>query len=341
MLPMSVLLWASGRGAGVQDRLCRTLAIAEALGARGIGTRIALPAEHAAFGWLEAAGMRNPVLLPDRDPELPHLLAVRGNADAIVVDVDRALSRAEVRALAGRRPIAVVAGRGPGLAEVDMVIALERDPRRSRSLHGPGWVPLRRAVRLARDLRGRPRSVPVVVIHLGARDDDEVVERVLAGIALARDGGARLVGRIVADPRAPVWSRLAGLARRHELSPPVAALPDATVASLVEADVAVVGDAMAVYEAVACDVATIVVGGARGVSPLAAGGAVMSIAASADEERVAAAVAALATSAGAREALVRAGRALVDGLGAERVADELVARLGPTRTVDVGERRVS
>src|SRR5688572_20791671 len=76
-LPMSVLLWASGRGAGVQDRLCRTLAIAEALGARGIGTRIALPAEHAAFGWLEAAGMRNPVLLPDRDPELPHLLAVR------------------------------------------------------------------------------------------------------------------------------------------------------------------------------------------------------------------------------------------------------------------------
>ena len=337
---MSVLLWASGRGADVQDRLCRALAIAEALGARGIGTRIALPAEHAAFGWLEAAGMRNPVLLPDRGPELPHLLAVRGNADAIVVDVDRALSRAEVRALSGGRPIVVVEGRGPGLAEVDLVVALERDARRSRALHGPTWVPLRRAVRLARDLRGRPHSVPVVAVRLDARCDEDVVERILAGVALARDGGARLVGRIVADPRAPVWSRLAGLARRHELSPPVAALPDASVASLVEADVAVVGDAMAVYEAVACDVATIVVGAGRGVSPLVAGGALVSVPAAADEERIAAAVAALATSEGARGALVRAGRALVDGRGAERVADELIARLAPTRTIDVGERRV-
>jgi hypothetical protein len=337
---MSVLLWASGRGAGVQERLCRTLAIAEALGARGIGTRIALPAEHAAFGWLEAAGMRNPVLLPDRGPELPHLLAVRGNADAVVVDADRALSRAEVRALSGGRPIVVVEGRGPGLAEVDILVALERDPRRSRALHGPAWVPLRRAVRLARDLRGRPHPVPVVVVRLAASDGDDVAERILAGVALARDGGAPLVGRIVADPRAPVWSSLAGMARRHELSPPVAALPDASVASLVEADMAVVSDAMAVYEAVACDVATIVVGSARGVSPLAAGGAVASVPAAADDERIAAAVTALATSAGARGALVRAGRALVDGLGAERLADALIARLAPTRTIDVGQRRV-
>ena len=176
---MSVLLWASGRGASAQDRLCRTLAIAEALGTRGIGTRIALPAEQAAFGWLEAAGMRNPVLLPDRAPELPHLLAARGGADAVVADVDRPLSRAEVRALSAGRPLVVVEGRGPGLAEVDMVVALEGDARRSRALHGPAWIPLRRAVRLARDLRARPHSVPVVLVRLDASDDDEAVERVL------------------------------------------------------------------------------------------------------------------------------------------------------------------
>jgi hypothetical protein len=337
---MSVLLWASGRGATAQDRLCRTLAIAEALGARGIGTRIALPAEQAAFGWLEAAGMRNPVLLPDREPELPQLLAARGAAAAVVVDVDRPLSRAEVRALSVGRPIVVVEGRGPGLAEVDIVVALERDARRSRVLHGPTWVPLRRAVRLARDLRARPHSVPVVVVRLDARDDDAAVERILAGVALARDGGAALVGRVIADPRAPVWSRLAGLARRFDLSPPVAALPDATIASLVEADVAIIGGGMAAYEAVACDVATIAVGAARGIPPLVAGGAVMGVAATAGEERIAAAVAGLVASAGARAALVRAGRALVDGLGAERVADRLIARLAPTRTIDVGERRV-
>jgi spore coat polysaccharide biosynthesis predicted glycosyltransferase SpsG len=137
-----------------------------------------------------------------------------------------------------------------------------------------------------------------------------------------------------------VWSRLAGLARRFELSPPVAALPDASVASLVEADVAVVAGGMAAYEAVACGAATIAVGGARGISPLVAGGAVMGVPAAADEERIAAAVTALATSAAARAALVRAGHALVDARGAERIADALVARLPPARTVDGGERRV-
>jgi len=333
---MSVLLWASGRGASVQDRLCRVLAIAEALGARGVGSRIALPAEHATFGWLEAAGMRNPVLLPDGEPELPHVLAARGCADVVVADVDRPLSRAEVRALGGGGPVAVVEGRGPGLAEVDLVVSLERDARRSRALHGPAYVPLRRALRLARDLRGRPRPVPVVAVHLDARDGRGAVERILGGVAMARDAGARLVGRIVADPCTPAWSQLAGIARRLELSPPVTALPDASVASFVEADVALVGSTMAAYEAVACGVATIVVGAARGVAPLAAGGGVMSIPAAAGEERVAAAVTALVTSAGAREALARAGRVLVDGLGAERVADRLIG----LRTIDVGERRV-
>jgi len=336
---MSVLLWASGRGAGAQDRLCRVLAIAEALGTRGIGTRIALPAEQAALGWLEAAGMRNPVLLPDREPELAHLRAARGGADAVVVDVDRPLSRAEVRALAAGRPVLVVEGRGPGLAEVDVVVSLERDARRSRALHGPAWVPLRRAVRLARDLRGRPHPVPVVLVRFDQRDDDEAVERVLAGVALARAGGVRLAGRVIADPGAPVWSRLAGLARRFELSPPVAALPDAAIASLVEADIAIVGGGMAAYEAVACDAATIVVG-VRGIAPLVAGGGVMGVAAGADEERIGAAVTGLVRSAGARAALVRAGRALVDGLGAERIADRLIAHLAPARTIDVVERRV-
>src|SRR5262245_47797037 len=164
---MSVLLWASGRGASVQDRLCRTLAIAEALGARGVGTRIALPAEHATLGWLEVAGMRNPVLLGDREPELPQVLAARGGADALVVDVERPLSRAEMRALSGGRPVAVVEGRGPGLAEADLIVVLERDARRPQALHGLAYVPLRRAVRLARDLRGRPHPAPIVVVRLG------------------------------------------------------------------------------------------------------------------------------------------------------------------------------
>jgi glycosyltransferase involved in cell wall biosynthesis len=337
---MGVLLWASGRGAGGQDRLCRALALAEALDARGLGARIALPAEYAGLGWLEAAGVRNPILLPEHGPELPHVLAVRGGADALVVDIDRPLSRAEARALSGGRPVAVIEGRGPGLAEVDIVVALERDARRSRALAGPAYVPLRRAVRLARELRGRQRPATVVVVRVDARDDEGDVARILAGVASARDAGVRLVGRVLADPCAPGWARLAGLARRLELSPPVPALPDTSLAGLAEADVAIVGSGLAVYEAVGCGVATIAVGGARGVAPLAAGGAVVGLPAGADEERVADAVRKLATSPGTRAALAAAGRALVDGLGAERVADRLIALLGIARTIDVAERRV-
>lgn len=338
---MSVLLWASGRGAAFQDRLSRTLAMAEALGTRGLGTRIALPVEEAALGWLEGVGVRNPVLLPERDSDLRHVLAARGGAGAIVADVERPLSRADVRVLSGGGPLIVVEGRGPGLAEADVVVALERDARRSRVLAGPAYVPLRRAVRLARDLRGRPpRPTPLVVVHLDARDDEGVVSRVLGGVATARDAGVRLVARVVVDPRIAAAPRLAGLARRLELSPPIPLLPDASLASLVEADVAVVTSGMLAYEAVACGVATIVVGAPRGVSSLAVGGAVVSLPAAAGEERVAAALTALTTSPASRKALVATSRTLVDGLGAERVADRLIALLAATRTIDVAARRV-
>jgi hypothetical protein len=338
---MSVLLWASGRGAAFQDRLSRTLAMAEALGTRGLDTRIALPVEEAALGWLESAGVRNPVLLPERDSDLRAVLAARGNAGAIVADVERPLSRADVRALSRGNPLIVVEGSGPGLAEADVVVALEPDARRSRALAGPAYVPLRRAVRLARDLRGRPpRPTPLVVVHLDARDDEGTVSCILGGVAMARDAGVRLAGRVVADPLTAAGRRVSGLARRFELPPPVAVWPDASIASLVEADVAVVTSGMVAYEAAACGVATIVVGAPRGVTSLAAGGAVVGLPATAGEERIAAALSALVGSATQRKALVAASRTLVDGLGAERIADRMIALLARTRATDVGERRV-
>jgi hypothetical protein len=338
---MSVLLWASGRGPAFQDRLSRALAMAEALGTRGLDTRVALPVEEAALGWLESAGVRNPVLLPERDSDLRAVLAARGSAGAVVADVERPLSRADVRALSRGNPLIVVEGCGPGLAEADVVVTLEPDARRSRALAGPAYVPLRRAVRLARDLRGRPpRPTPLVVVHLDARDDEGTVSRVLGGVAMARDAGIRLAGRVVADPLMAAGRCLAGLARRLELPPPIAVWPDASIASLVEADVAVVTSGMVAYEAAACGVATIVVGAPRGVSSLAAGGAVVGLPAAADEERIAAALTALVGSVTQRKTLVAASRTLVDGLGAERIADRMIALLARTRATDVGERRV-
>jgi spore coat polysaccharide biosynthesis predicted glycosyltransferase SpsG len=164
--------------------------------------------------------------------------------------------------------------------------------------------------------------------------------RVLGGIPLAGDAGTGMVGRVAADARIAAEARLTSLARRLELPPPIAALPDASIASLVEADVAVVTSGMVAYEAVACGVATIVVGAPRGVSPLAARGAAVSLPAGAGEDRVAAALTALVTSPTRRKALVATSRTLVDGLGADRIADRLIALLAATRTADVGERRV-
>jgi spore coat polysaccharide biosynthesis predicted glycosyltransferase SpsG len=157
---------------------------------------------------------------------------------------------------------------------------------------------------------------------------------------MARDAGIRLAGRVVADPLMAAGRCLAGLARRLELPPPIAVWPDASIASLVEADVAVVTSGMVAYEAAACGVATIVVGAPRGVSSLAAGGAVVGLPAAADEERIAAALTALVGSVTQRKTLVAASRTLVDGLGAERIADRMIALLARTRATDVGERRV-
>jgi hypothetical protein len=334
---MSVLLWASG-DASAPDRIGRALALAEALGARGLVARIALPAQHAGLGWLEAAGVRNPVLLPEREPELPHVLAASASAAAVIVDVARPLSRAEARALAGGRPLVVVEGAGAGLAEADLVVEFAGGARRAGALAGPGYVPLRRAVRLARDLRARLHAMPVVAVHVGPRAAAGGAP-VLDGVAAARAAGARFAGRILADPRTPAWPGLAAAARRLDLPPPIPALPEAAIASFAEADVAVVGGGMALWEAVGCGAATIAVGAGGEAIPLGAGGAVIRVAGGADRDAVGAAVARLVASPAARAALAAAGRVVVDGLGADRIADRLVAVLdGDARALDVRER---
>lgn len=334
---MRVLLWA-GRGMSAHDRVGRAVALSEALAARGVASRMALPAEDAALGWLEAAGVRNPVLLPERDPDLPHVLAAAAGAAAVVVDVDRPLSRTEMRALAGGRPVVVIEGSGTGAADADVCVALGADPRAGRCLGGPAWVPLRRAVRLARELRTQPRPMPLVVVHVNAANAEADVARMLAGVAAARAAGAPLAGRLVADPRMPAWSRLGALARRLDLPPPLPALPDVSIATFAEAEVALVTGGMAVWEAVACGAATVVVGDAPGAAGLAAAGAVVSLGAAVDEDRVAAAVTTLVTSAAARATLAGAAAAVVDGHGADRLADRLISLLAPPRTVDVRER---
>jgi spore coat polysaccharide biosynthesis predicted glycosyltransferase SpsG len=337
---MSILCWVDAGPAFGLGHVSRGLALAEALGERGRSCRFALPDDPTALGWLRAARARQPLVLADREPPLPAVLAAAAHADAVVVDVRRALARPEVRALAGGRPVLVVDNTGPGIADADLVLAPFGQARDRRWLAGAAFVPLRRAFRLAADLRGLPHAPPLVLVTMGASDPGGLAVPVLEGLHLARESGARFTGRVVANPLAPVWERLPGLLRRLDFPPACAIHPGAMPSHLAEADVAVVAMGVTVYEAMACGVPAVVLARTSAdvahARALARRGAVASLGLHWREDDVARTVAALVADPARRAAMARAGRALVDGRGAERVADRLLALLEEGRPAHAG-----
>ena len=98
---------------------------------------------------------------------------------------------------------------------------------------------------------------------------------------------------------------------------------------LAGADVAVVAMGVTVYEALACGVPTVVVcrtsGDVAHARALAARGALVNLGQHWNEEKIGAAVTELLATPARATALGEAGRALVDGRGAERVAERLAA----------------
>jgi len=149
------------------------------------------------------------------------------------------------------------------------------------------------------------------------------------------------VVRVVANRRVPVWQRLPGVLRRLDALPVSPVRPDDMVTELAAAELAVLSMGVTVYEAMACGVPAIVVGRSRGdlahMRPLAAAGAIVSLGLGWTEERLASTIEELLAAPGRRVALGLAGRALVDGRGAERVARRLDAVLTPACRAAVGD----
>jgi spore coat polysaccharide biosynthesis predicted glycosyltransferase SpsG len=324
-----ILCWVDAGPTFGLGHLARALALGEALTARGAAWRVALVPDPTALAWLRAAGARRPIALPERGPALAHVLDAARGAAAVVVDVQRPLGRPEVRALGGNRPILVVDNAGPGVADADLVLAPFATARDARWLAGAAHVPLRRAFRLAGDLRGPRGSHPVVVVSMGAMDPGGLTVPAVEGLAIVRGRGTRLSARVLANPTAPVWEKLPGLLRRLDFAPPRPVDPTGTVTHLAEADVAVLAMGVTVYEALACGVPTLVVcrnaGDVAHARALAARGAVVSLGREWSDETLARAVADLLADPGRRETMAAAGRALVDGRGAERVTERLLA----------------
>jgi spore coat polysaccharide biosynthesis predicted glycosyltransferase SpsG len=334
-----ILCWTEAGPAVGFGHLSRTIALLEALEERRETCRVALPADPTALAWLRVAGARHPIVLPTTGPVLPEVLDAASEARAVVVDVKHALTRAEVRALGGRRPIVVVDNAGAGVAEADLVVApfaIARDPR---WLAGPTYVPLRRAFRLAGDLRGARGSCPLVLVSMGASDPEGLTVTALEGLALARERVPRFTVRVLANPASPLWSRLPALLRRLDFPPACPVDPTSMAGHLAEAELAIVAMGVTVYEALASGVPTIAVSRNRGdvthARELTAPGALLSLGTQWNEDGIAEAAESLLVSRARRETMAAAGRARVDGRGAERVVDRLVGLLSHEREADV------
>ncbi|HLK11857.1 MAG TPA: hypothetical protein VKW76_10785 [Candidatus Binatia bacterium] len=324
---MTAVVWAEAGSGAEPGRLRRARALARALAARGLRCRFVLPPEAETVAWLAAAGLPTSIVPPGREPGLRGVLGAATEAIAVVADVARPLQVLEARALrANGRVLVAVETPGPGAADADLVVAPFGEPRGERWLAGPAHAPVESPLASRRRPASGPR--PVVLVDLEGPHAEALLPAVEA---LARIPGVRAHARVLADPGGPVWARLAGLLGRLDLAPARAARPGALVAHLAAADVAVLGFGPGVHEALAAGVAPLVLcrraAEAAALAPLAARGALRHLAPGWRADDVASVLGALLADWEGRAAMARAGWALVDGRGGERVAARLLGLL--------------
>jgi spore coat polysaccharide biosynthesis predicted glycosyltransferase SpsG len=306
-----VVLWADAGQAVGFGHLARTLALADALQAAGATCRFVVPPDATAHAWLRAAGHDDPMMLVDPDRPWPEVLVGAEAADVVIVDVRRPLTAAEVRALGASAHVVLVDDDGPGAALADLVVAPCGPTGEPRWLVGPAYVPLRApALRPPR----AASATPVVLVSMGGSDPGGLTAPVVEV-------------RIVANPASRVWLQLGPLCARHGVAAPWAVEPGGLGRHLAVADLAVLAFGVTVYEALASGVPAIALcrtpGDEAHVARLGEGVRSLGMAWTPDD--VTAAVSALAADPARRAAMSRAGRAMVDGRGAERVAAEILA----------------
>ena len=328
-----VALRAEGGGAVGLGHVRRCLALAHAL-APHARPRLLLRGDDTAAEVVRRARLEPVAVADGLDATLAAARAI--GAAALVVDsyaIDPLALAAAPRDVAvlglvddaGRFPIAVdvVVNSAPGIAPP--AVTGETD-----YLLGPAFA------LLAQDFIAdpSPRSstdVRRVLISLGGVARAELIA--LAARAVRRAVPAAELDVVVGpagDTMGCVQAALAGVSGVRWHRAPAAMRP-----LMMDADLAVSAGGVTAYELAAAATPTVALCLADNQRPnltgLAAGGAIV-LAGDADDPGVAsrleAAVAALAASADGRAQLARRARALVDGRGAARVAERLLARLG-------------
>lgn len=318
---MRVLLWVDAGPEAGFGHLGRGLALADALAAAGATCRFVVPPDVTARAWLRAAGHDDPILLGDPGHPWAEVLVAAETADVVVVDVRRPLAADEVRALGVTARVVLIDDLGSGAALADLVVAPCGDGEPPRRLVGPQYMPLRApALRPPR----ATAATPVVLVSMGGSDPGGLTAPVVEALAAVRP---RIEVRVVANPASRVWLQLGPLCARHGFAAPWAVEPGGLGRHLAVADLAVLAFGVTVYEALASGVPAVALcrtaGDVAHVARL--GDGVRSLGTAWTAADVTAAVSALAADPAARAAMGRAGRAVVDGRGAERVAAHVVA----------------
>lgn len=344
----------AGPAAGL-GHLRRCLTVAGALADLGTATVFVLPAGPAtALAAAEGFAVEPAAGPPGSEADLAALLAAvaRHGAGAVLVD-GYAADAAWLDALGQATgpgvhiavfddlcreplPCALVVNGGLGAEQLPYRGAPGHDPR---LLLGAAYAPLRPAfatVGSARAASGAAAGAgaagpPRVLVTFGGSDPAGMTPRALAALDLVAGplAAVAVVGPLAANADAV---RAAAAAARHPVEVVVA--PPDLPALVADAALALSAGGGTLVELAAAGVPAVAVEVAanqrRGIAALAEAGAVVTAGAAGDpapglEQRLAAEVAALLADPGRRGEMAAAGRGLVDGQGARRIAEALAA----------------
>jgi spore coat polysaccharide biosynthesis predicted glycosyltransferase SpsG len=298
---------------------------------------ITLPLADQARAWIEAAGHRLEILDIARytEEDAVRTVEIAGAAPMVLDAYAKPLPyRAALRR--ARRLVVIddLGGAGPWqadlIANVNLGATAELYPGREAGaelLLGPRYALLRPEFARWREVRSRRDGGARIAVSFGGADPADVTSRALAALATVpgRDWRA-LVAAGPANPRAEALKRKA---RGSDGRIHVLRRPSSMARLFAWADLAVLSGGSTVWEAFCVGVPVIGIAAAGDQVPAAEALGrdgcwhYLGPAEGATEAAISEAVSRLLADAGERRRLSEAGRALVDGRGAERLAEAL------------------
>lgn len=317
----------------------RCLALAHALrDDQGLGVVFATMGEAA--GLVEAAGFRR-AAQPDGKSERDWIsaLARETGADALVLDVRTALSRADAEALR---------------ADLKLIVALDDSSERRLAAHLAVYPPVPQTRALAwpagdTDLLigwkwaltgGAPwrqprrlesgRAILRVLVAMGGSDPQGLTLRAVKAIAAA---GRRVTPVVVIGPATPFPEAVADACQAAAPDAEILFAPEAVTPLAAECDLAIVAFGVTAFECAHVGTPAIYLGltpdhamSAQGFDD-AGFGVNLGVAATLNDRRMVDALQALAADPEKRRAMAAAGRLGIDGFGAERLGSEIAGRI--------------